>query len=788
MLKNYIALISRQLARYKSYVAVNVLGLSAAVAVSILAFLNWKHNADFDRFHTKGDRIFRVGINKEGSGVQQGICPAPLAQAALKGISGVQAACRWDSRQVILKNGTEVWTEKVHYTDGNFLDIFDFRILSGGKDLGDKSKIWLTPDMAQKYFGNENPVGATLLINAGEPDQQTLTVGGVVQKPPTNSSLQFDFLTSFENLNGPGNRPVDAGDWTWLTDAVFLLLEKPEQAPAVQQSLATFVDIQKSVRHDDLKAQSYWMEAMPQVSRHRFMRGNNLRENAGPEGIFAPLAMALLLLLTASLNFANTTIAVSNRRLREIGLRKVLGGAQGQLIGQLLLECCVLVMGSVLLGVGISCWLIPGWNAMWSFMQLEINLLHNPPLWAFLAGITVFTTLLAGSYPAFYLSSFRPAIILRGILQYGGRNLFSRFLLAVQIMIALISIVAGVSFSKQADFMKSYPTQYSAENVIAVPIGKEEQYEVLKNALAANPDITAIAGCRTHLSSPGYRKEVTVDGQQKDIRINDAGAGYLQLMDVNLVEGQLFDAAQRTEDRREIVVNEKFVEQMGWKNTAIGQTIQIDSQQYAIAGVIKNVVNTFFEPVEPLAIQYIPEEAYQTLVVKCRPEQLPAVQAEIKTVWNNLFPFQPYTGYYNSELLAQSMSVTNNIRKIFLLFSLATIILTLTSLFALLQLHTLKRMKEVAIRRVLGASGGSIAYLLHRNFIFLLVAGMAAGCLAGMGLTNVFMNSIFKINTGVSADALVFSAAGFAVLAALAVGTVLWRVMRTNPAEVLKSE
>lgn len=786
MIKSYITLITRQLWRYKSYVAVNVIGLSTAVAVGILAFLNWKHNFDFDRFHTNGEHIFRVGITKEGTGMQHGTCPAPLAQAARAGISGVQAACRWDSKKATLKYGTDTRNERIHFTDENFPDIFDFQLLAGSNNLGDKSKIWLTQKMAIKYFGNQNPVSATLLLYAGEPYQRSLTVGGVLQNPPTNSSIQFDFLTHFDNLTGPDNQPVQTGDWSWLADAVFVVLEKPEQAPAVQQSLGAFTDVQKSVRHDDLKAKSYWMEAMPQVSRHRFMRGNNLRENAEPEAILAPLVMALLLLLTASLNFANTTIAVSNRRLREIGLRKVLGGSQRQLVGQLLLESGAVVLFSVSLGVAIAYWLVPGWNAMWTFMELDINLLHNPPLWAFLAGFTLLTILLAGAYPAFYLSSFRPAIIFRGILNYGGRNLVSRVLLGVQVMIALIAIVAGVSFSRQADFIQAYPTHFSAENVIAVPVGKEENYDILKNALAVNPDIEAISGCRTHLSYPGYRREIETEGQKKEVRVNDAGDGYLQLMEVALVEGHLFDESHRTDNL--VIINEKFVQEMGWKGPAVGKLVYMDSLQYTVTGVIRDVVNTFFEPVEPQVIKYIAPANCLTLVARCKPGRLLAVHTQVKTAWSSLFPFHPYEGYYNSELVAQSLAVTNNIRKIFMLFSLATIVLTLTSLFALLSLHTLKRMKEVAVRRVLGASGSSIAYLLNRHFALILVLGVLTGCLGGMVLTNTLINGIFKINNGVSINALIFSAAGFAALAALAVGAVLWRTLKANPAEILRSE
>lgn len=788
MIKSHISLIARQLWRYKSYVGINVIGLSAAVAMSILAFLNWKHDYDFDRFHAKGERIFRIGINKEGNGMQHGICPAALGQAAVTGISGVQAACRWDSKKITLKNGTEVWNEQVHFADANFFDVFDFKLLAGSNNLADKSKIWLTPKMAQKYFGNENPVGATLLLYAGESYQRNLTVGGIVQKPPTNSSLQFNFLTHFDNLVGPDNQQVQATDWAWLADALFLVLDKPEQAAALQQSLAAFVEPQKSVRHDDLKAQSYWMESMPEVSRHRFMRANNLRENAGSEAIYAPLVMALLLLMTASLNFANTTIAVSNRRLREIGLRKVLGGGQGQLVGQLLLESGAVVLFSVVLGVVLAYWIVPGWNAMWKFMELDINLLNNKPLWAFLAGFTALTTLLAGAYPAFYLSSFRPAIIFRGILNYGGRNLFSRFLLGIQVMIALIAIVAGVSFSRQAAFMQAYPTHFSAENVIAVPLGKPENYEVLKNALASNPDIESISGCRTHLSYPGYRQEMEVEGQKKDVRVNDAGDGYLQLMEVTLVEGRLFDDSHRAENANALVVNEKFVQEIGWKGQVIGKSVHLDSMQYAVIGVIKDVVNTFFEPVEPQVIKYVTEAKSLTLVARCKPGSLLAVNTQVKTAWSSLFPFHPYEGYYNSELIAESMAVTDNIHTIFILFSLATIILTLTSLFALLSLHTLKRMKEVAVRRVLGASGGSIAYLLHRHFAVILALGVLMGCFAGVALTNALINSIFKINNGVSTSALLVSAAGFAVMAAAAVSVVLWRALRANPAEVLRSE
>jgi putative ABC transport system permease protein len=346
-----------------------------------------------------------------------------------------------------------------------------------------------------------------------------------------------------------------------------------------------------------------------------------------------------------------------------------------------------------------------------------------------------------------------------------------------------------VSFWQHARFIQAYPTNFDKDNVIAVPLGKGADYPVLKNALAGVPGITAVAGCRTHLVYSGYRKVAEIDGEKREIRMNEVGDDYLQLMDVVLLEGRLFDRDRAADDARSVVVNETFLREMGLQGQPyLGKTIRVDTLAYSIGGVIKDVVNNFFDPLEPQVICRIAPEKSQYLVVKSTREQLPAVDAQLKSTWASLFPYRPYAGFYQSELIAEGLDVTNKIRKIFALFASVTILLTLTSLFALLSLHLQKRRKEVAIRRVLGASEGAIAVLLNRHFALILLLGIALGCAAGAALTQVLISGIFRINNGIEAGVLVFSSLGLLLLALLAAGIMWWQALRSNPAEVLRSE
>ena len=350
MLHNYLKIALRQLRRNGRYMFINVLGLSVALAFCILSFTNYRFAHSFDQWHPQQEHIFRIEFYKTGNHILHGTCPATLPEVAPADIPGIEAATRIDSRGLTIKQGENVFNEQVHFVDVNFLDVFDFPLVKGQARLEDRKALLISETMAKKFFGDKNPIGQQMTLYADEPTPMLLTVSGITKDCPKNSSIHFDFLTHLNNqLQADG--PVVYDSWKWFVDAAFVRLNDPADASKVEAALQAYRAPQNQANLD-WPVERFRLEPLAEMALHsRDIRWNNLWGGTPPAAIWGNVIIALMLLLTACLNFANTTIAVGNRRLREMGVRKVMGGTQGQLMRQLLAEAFLICLVALVVGM-----------------------------------------------------------------------------------------------------------------------------------------------------------------------------------------------------------------------------------------------------------------------------------------------------------------------------------------------------------------------------------------------------------------------------------------------------
>ncbi len=788
MLQNYFKVALRNLFRNKLYVLINVLGLGLALACCIIAYLNWKYNNDFDAFHTQKDYLFRVEVFKETNDQLYGIAPLPLGDAAVKDIPGVQQSFRLNTSSVVVKSGNDVFNERVHYGDENFLDLFDFEIVQGdSKCLSDKSKIILTEMMAVKYFGNENPVGATLLLNPGKEDETSLTIGAVMKDFVLNSSIRFNFLTHFDNQFYQG-KPMDDTDWSLFTGVNFLKLRDPSQAPEIAKSLNKYVAVQNAAR-EDWPVKSFVLEPLATVSDgSRNLRANWLYQEFPPAAVWGPIVMAILLLLTACLNFTNTTISLSNQRLKEMGVRKVMGGTQRQLIGQLLSESFVICILALFAGIAFVDFLLPPYNEMWSYLHLEAHYFENPPLLIFM-GLSLFiAVILGGAYPAFYISAFNPTNIFRGSVKFGGSNLFSRILLGVQVMISLVAVVSGIAFAQNAIFQKTTDLGYEHQDVLVVPTFEEGTFESFRSTIQNNSKILASSGTRHHLDWYDARTDYEVQGEKHESFYYGIGENYFEVMDMEIVDGRFFDKERQLDYENSLVINETFAKFHQWDNP-IGQKITLDSVEHSVIGVAQDFMyEGFFDPVEPTMLKLVKPEKFNFWVVEANPENMLALNNELKDAWTPLFPFKPYEGFFQSELMEEDLMVTENIAIINFFLAIVTILLSSAGLFALVSLNILKRLKEIAIRKVVGASTGNIAYLINKNYIWIFLVAAVGGSIGGSFLSKMLLSSIYATHVDVSIIVLIIGSLTIFLIAGLTIGYKIFQVAKTNPSDILRAD
>ncbi|MBD2699245.1 ABC transporter permease [Spirosoma sp. BT702] len=786
MLRNYFKIAWRNLTRNLRYVLVNVLGLGIGLGFGILAFQNYRYANSFDDWHKNRDRIVRIEAVKADNDALYGVCPSPLALDARQ-LAPVEASVRYDSRRVVVKHGEHIFNEVINFADTSFFRVFNFDLLNGSADLSDPTKVLISKEIATKYFGDQNPVGKAIILYADQPTRKPLVVGGVIDGDFKRSSIRFDFLTNLTNQL-EGDKPVDYTDWKFRIDAVFLLLKHPTDRAAVETLLASFVARQQ-LADPEWKISRFVVEPLRSVALNgRNLRGNALYPSLPPASVWGMLAMAIMLLLTAALNFANMTIAVCNRRLREMGVRKVMGSTRTQLMVQLLAESGIICGLAVLLGMILAYPITAWYNHMWSYMNLIIDY-SDPYLLAFVGGMLLFTTLLAGSYPAFYVSAFRPANIFRGTLRFGGSGLFSRIMMGIQVAISLTAVISGISFERNAEFNRTADVGYDRHNLIGAYVYDESTWRVFKTAAQNIPNIESVSGTK-HLPGFGYSmKNFKLSSQPHEAILFDVGDDFTQMLQIQLREGKPLLSLQDGQSAQTVLVNETFAREFGENKPLIGQSIQMDSATYQIGGVVHDfMTNTPFRPITPAMIRPVLPDKFTYFIARVKAPHQKQVLADLEKTWKRLFPYKPFDGFYQDNALAEAESVSTNIAETMGVFALVTVLLAVSGLFSLISLNILKRMREVAIRRVLGATGPQVGWILHKNYLWILVIATFSGCAFGYFLAITLMNSVFKINNGVSSAVIILSAISVLAIAFFTIILKLLQTLKINPVTSLSSE
>ena len=791
MIKNIFKIVVRNLWKYKGYTVVNIIGLALGLTAIVWGFQTYRFSNSFDNFHPDTDNVYRVVTKKDGADQLQGIFPMAPVQLAKNEFPGITEAVRFDGDGLNIKaDKDETFAEQAHFTDPGFFKLFNFPLVSGSNDISDRSAVIITEDAAKKYFGNENPLGKTLLFYAGRPYAKPLTVKGILKDLPLNSTIRFHFITNFENLTKPDGTGIASDNWKWFLDAAYFKIPNPADAKQLAEKLKKYLPLQNKAR-EDWKVSGFQLFSLRQnASLSHALGSNAFYERPEDSATYGPVVLAFLLLLSACLNFSNTTVAKANQKLKEIGMRKVMGGSQRQLIVQLLLECAFIVFIAILLSALLNLWWLPAFNKMFDGIDVQAHYFQDSSLLLFLLIILLFTTLLAGAYPAFYITRFNPSSIFRGSVKFGGKNIFSRIMLGLQVAIAAITVVAGIAFSRNAAFQKNYDFGYNVENTISVAVTDKNSFDALKNELSQLPQITAMAGTR-HQISFDYRNIVAESETiKKEVNYLEVGQQYNNVMGLKIAAGRNFDKERETDYTDAILITQKMAALYGWKDAeALNKILRIDTASYSVIGVLKDFhSDLLFNPLEPVAMKLVKEDKYQYLIVQARQGDLSNVYEQTKKAWQKLFPLQPFRGLYQNEVKSQGYRVSNNIATIFSWFALVSILLTATGLFALVSLTVLKKMKEIAIRKVAGAYPKHILVLISKGYFWIFIFSACFGAYAGYALTKLMLDMIFKTNNGIGSYTLVYAIGILFTIALLTTGIKVWQAVKTNPVKMLRAE
>ncbi|HZI52795.1 MAG TPA: FtsX-like permease family protein, partial [Chitinophagaceae bacterium] len=380
--------------------------------------------------------------------------------------------------------------------------------------------------------------------------------------------------------------------------------------------------------------------------------------------------------------------------------------------------------------------------------------------------------------------------IFRGSIKFGGTNLFSRLMLGLQLSIAIITVIAAVAFARNAEFQRNYDFGYSMENSLGIMLPDSSSYVPLKNEMAKIPEITSLSGTRHHLAF-SYRNVVAESEEmKKETNFFEVGRDYLKTMQLKLSSGREFDPTSEAEYDNALLITQKLAARFGWtEKEALGRRIHIDSSNFSVVGILRDFhPNHLFDPLEPVAMKLTRENKFQFLIMQAKPEQLTAVYGKVQDAWKRLFPLKPFNGFYQNQITAEAFETSKSIALIFKGFAFVCILLTATGLFALVSLTALKKMKEIALRKVVGAAPHHIMVLINKSYFWIFIVSAAVGCYGGYALSKLLLDLVFKINAGVGSAALIGSVGALFLIAALVTGIKVWQAVRTNPVKLLRTE
>jgi putative ABC transport system permease protein len=793
MIWNYLRVAYRGLLKNKSYFIINTFGLGISLACCITAYLLLAFNIEFDNFHEdeKVSHVFKIhtlSTEKSGKKATDNQAPIVMAPVVADEIAGINRYVRFLYGGGALSYKDKAFNEGIGFTDSSFFDLFDYPLLKGShKSFKEKNSIFLTEEIAKKYFGDEDPVGKIMVLSSVNDSEIEMLVGGVLKRIPANNTFVFDALMRMENFMDINKIKID--DWSdWRNPATFVELASPENADDVAKKFDKYIPNRNKVR-TDVVVDAYRLEPFKSNFTQDDIRYNwvNLRIGALPLVVFT--SMAGLILLIACFNLTNTSIAMTARRLKEVGVRKAIGAARSQIVSQFLLETIITITMAMVVGLLMAQLIVPAFVNMW---KLPYNLkdLGGLNLFITLIMLVFLTSLLAGIYPALFSSKFKPTVLLKGTVQIKGTNFLTRGLVGLQFALSVIVLIGGVVFIQNTKFQDEIKFGYDKDMLITVALKGEREYEAMQAAIASNPKILSVGVSDGNIGSSTYQTPVRIDTGEYNVQAAGVGKNYFETMGLRLVQGRTFNLENSQDPDEAVVVNKAFLERTGLTDP-IDKIVTLHDKRRHIIGVIENHVDNLYrsKEMEPFIFYPAGKNQYVNLVVKTEHADLPEIQKYLEKVWKELYPTKPFESKYQEDLvLAGSRELNANLEKIFLFITLLGGLLSASGIFALASLNIAKRTKEIGIRKALGASVNNIVGLLNREFTIILAIAAILGSIGGYFITGALLAQIYKYHIPVGIMSVVLCALAIFSVGILTTSSTILKAAKTNPVDTLRSE
>jgi ABC-type antimicrobial peptide transport system permease subunit len=793
MIRNFFITAFRNLKRDKVYTLINVLGLTLGIACCITIFVLVRFETSFDDFHTKADRIYRVNLNQQTPGGRHlsGYNFYPLGEAIRNEVSGLEAVTSMAySRHFQFTVDENIYEGKhAFFVDTAYFRVFDGEWLLGNPEAAfrEPNTVVVTDQFAEQYLGGiENALDATFIYD----NNLTLQVNGVLKAPPHNTDMPYSLLVSYSSL--PAYVPNSTDNWKQVGwGATFIALQ--EGADPVQISAQIDQVKQKYLSEEDAKRTSFVLMALDDNHDRNYDYNSFTYDFPLPLMIILSVVAGMIAFI-ACINFINLATAQSLNRSREVGIRKTLGSSRVQLILQYTSEALVINLIAVALGLALARIPLRIINARVGYTYLNFDFFQSPSMVLFLVGVTLLITLLAGFYPAFVLSGFKPVKALQGKISSGkpkGLNL-RRGLVITQFLGAQVLILVTIIVMNQINHFRERPIGFDTEAIVFTVLPDSTQdIATFKQRLIQNPNIQNVAfgwGCPLlNAGSIQFYGEAGADFANQGV-IHYGDEQYITMFERTLLAGTNFSDS-RENPLNEVIVNQAMIQALEIANPdeAIGNIFTLGEKEVTIRGVINDAyTNAFSNKVAPLVLQYDPSR-FVGVALKIAPTQVTETLQFIKTLWKETYPDYLINIRFLDEALDEQYGFFDMVLNVMELAAFLAIFIGCMGLYGLISFMTVRRTKEIGIRKVLGATVANIIVMFTKESLLLVALAFVIAAPAGYMLGQAFL---MELPERVSPDIELFVLT-LLVSLTVALSTIYHRSYKaaaTNPSDSLRIE
>ncbi|WP_300603389.1 ABC transporter permease [Niabella sp.] len=795
MIKNYIKTAWRGLIRNKAFSLINILGLAVGMTACFIIYIYVGFERSYDTFHIKADRIYKVVADVKTPTetiTTQGVTSAPVSINLKRDFPEVQEAVRFTGDGYLLRKGDVFFQEKKSVlADSSLFDVFDFPLVAGNKKtaLKEPMSIVLSQTTAKKYFGNADPLGQQVLLTGAAINA---TITGVMKDIPENSQIKADMFVSMSSYRQIYGVPTADSEWTNHAFYTYILLKPGADAKKLAGKFPAFMEYHHGKQARELQMQDYLsLEPLRDVylrsKRDGFVSGSI-------NNVYIFSVIAVFILLIACINFINLTTARSAERAKEVGVRKVAGAARLQLAGQFIGESVMIALMAFVLALILLSMLMPLFNQL-AGKIITPGIFHDPlhVLELFILSLTI--GVIAGIYPSFVLSSFKPVNVLRGYLVTGAQRLLLRKGLVIfQFAISIILIVGTIVVATQLAYMRSQDLGFNKEHTLFINTNFDKNKDRFKQSLAGIPGV--LSSCYSAFIPGGgntsaYSELENKNGemQKTNMDLYFVDFDYMRQYQLHLVAGRAFSPAFKTDSTQAMVINETATRALGYvtPKDAVGKNYNQWGSKGKIIGVVKDFhFQSLLQPVKPLTMRYN-KDAFAMISVKLSSKNLSGTVKNIEKQWQQIIPNRPFEYAFLDQFFDEQYHAEDRFSNLFFNFAILAIFISCLGLLGLSLYSTLQRTKEIGVRKVLGAGATNIVLLLSSGFLKLvLVAFVIALPVAWVGMNKWLEGFAYHIRI----TWWMFALAGLAavLVAFLTISVQALKAALANPVRALRSE